>query len=278
MPLYVADYLAGTAHLSAAEHGAYMLLIMHYWSKGGLPEDEESIRRITRLTPRQWSQSRDVLRSFFCDQWRHKRIDEELGKAIEKSKVNSANAKRRHSERIKSAERSDTHARATSQSQSQEDSVADATVPPVAAAPVYADSRHELWGEGVPILVSLGVSDSQARKMIGTWLKTTRDDAQAVLGAIQRARDNRVHNPIPWITKGLTGSANGTATHGFRTNPNSQQSGSAPVLAGVAAATERRARERSAAGQSRPLPDDSDPPGGDDSDLFRAGVGATAPR
>lgn len=108
MPLYVADYLADTAHLSAAEHGAYLLLIMHYWTKGKLPDDEEAIRRVTRLTTRQWSQSRDVLRSLFGDQWRHKRIDEELSKAIEKSKVNSANAKRSHDVRTANAERTDT--------------------------------------------------------------------------------------------------------------------------------------------------------------------------
>lgn len=108
MPLYVADYLADTAHLSAAEHGAYLLLIMHYWTKGKLPDDEDAIRRITRLTARQWSQSRDVLRSLFGDQWRHKRIDDELGKAIEKSKVNSANAKRSHDVRTANAERTHT--------------------------------------------------------------------------------------------------------------------------------------------------------------------------
>jgi uncharacterized protein YdaU (DUF1376 family) len=108
MPLYVADYLADTAHLSAAEHGAYLLLIMHYWTKGKLPDDEESMRRITRLTSRQWSQSHDVLRSLFGDKWSHKRIDKELGKAIEKSSINSANAKRRHFDRSSNAERSDT--------------------------------------------------------------------------------------------------------------------------------------------------------------------------
>jgi uncharacterized protein YdaU (DUF1376 family) len=65
MPLYVADYQADTAHLSTTEHGAYLLLIMFYWTKGKLPDDEEAIRRVTRLTPRQWSHSRDVLRSLF---------------------------------------------------------------------------------------------------------------------------------------------------------------------------------------------------------------------
>ncbi|MCK1445408.1 hypothetical protein IVB43_23775 [Bradyrhizobium sp. 48] len=152
------------------------------------------------------------------------------------------------------------------------------SAPPPAIAPVYTDSRHELWGEGVPILVSMGVAEKQSRTMIGTWLKATKDDAQAVLGAIQRARDNRIHNPIPWITKGLTGPANGTAANGFRTNSASQQSGSASVLAGVAAATERRARERSAAGQQRPVSDNADPPARDDADLFRANGSAAAHR
>lgn len=150
--------------------------------------------------------------------------------------------------------------------------------PPSAGSPVYTDSRHELWGEGVPILISMGVSNTQSRQMIGTWLKTMHDDAQAVLGAIQRARDNRIHNPIPWITKGLAGTANGTAANGLRTHPASQQSSSAPVFAGVAAATERRARERSAAGQQRPVPNDADPAPRDDADLFRADGGAAAHR
>jgi uncharacterized protein YdaU (DUF1376 family) len=123
MPLYVADYLADTAHLSAAEHGAYLLLIMHYWTKGKLPADEDAIRRITRLSNHQWTKSRDVLASLFLDGWRHKRIDEELAKSLEKSKVNSANAKRSHDVRTANAER--THTQPQSHTH-KEDNIAEA--------------------------------------------------------------------------------------------------------------------------------------------------------
>ena len=52
----------------------------------------------------------------------------------------------------------------------------DGSTAPV-GVPVYTDARHELWGEGVKILVSLGVPERQTRSMIGSWLKQTRDDA-----------------------------------------------------------------------------------------------------
>lgn len=55
------------------------------------------------------------------------------------------------------------------------------------------------------------------------------------------------------------------------TNPNSRKSGSTAVLAGVAAATERRARERIAAGQQRLLPAAINPAAVDDPDFFGAG-------
>jgi hypothetical protein len=67
----------------------------------------------------------------------------------------------------------------------------------------YTDSRHELWGEGRPILVSLGVKPTLAGQMIGQWVKQADNDCQTVLGAIQRARDERVIDPIPWITRAL---------------------------------------------------------------------------
>ena len=81
MPLHIADYLADTGHLTATEHGAYLLLIMHYWQNDGLPENERIIARIAKLTPEQWEESRDMLAMLFGPGWTHKRIDAELSKA-----------------------------------------------------------------------------------------------------------------------------------------------------------------------------------------------------
>ncbi|MDX0249774.1 DUF1376 domain-containing protein [Sinorhizobium meliloti] len=83
MPLHIGDYLSDTGHLTATEHGAYLLLIMHYWQNGSLPENERLISRIARLTPEQWEESRDVLAMLFGTGWTHKRIDAELAKADE---------------------------------------------------------------------------------------------------------------------------------------------------------------------------------------------------
>jgi len=63
--------------------------------------------------------------------------------------------------------------------------------------------RQRLWSEGVPILVSLGVSEKQSRSCIGLWLKDCGEDDLRVLGAIQRARDDAVIEPIAWITSGF---------------------------------------------------------------------------
>lgn len=115
MPMYWGDYLADTAHFTNAEHGAYMLLIAFYWTNGKLPEDEEAIRRVAKASAHQWKKMRPVLVEKFSPEWKHKRIDTELAKSLEKSRTNSANAKRRHSERTADAQRSDTQSQPQSQ-------------------------------------------------------------------------------------------------------------------------------------------------------------------
>jgi uncharacterized protein YdaU (DUF1376 family) len=81
----------------------YLLLIMHYWSKGRPPANDEVARRVTRMTNYQWAKSSSILKSLFLDNWCHERLDAELAQVAEKSKINSANARRSHLARKRSA-------------------------------------------------------------------------------------------------------------------------------------------------------------------------------
>lgn len=81
MPLWVGDYLADTQHLSTQEHGIYMLLIMHYWRNGPLPDDKRKVLRISGVS--RYTNCLPILEEFFTlseGRWRHKRIDLELQK------------------------------------------------------------------------------------------------------------------------------------------------------------------------------------------------------
>lgn len=82
MPLYVGDYLGDTGHLTTAQHGAYLLLMMHYWRKGELPDDDRQLSKITKLPLKTWCDYRVVLQDFFHSGWKHKRIDAELERML----------------------------------------------------------------------------------------------------------------------------------------------------------------------------------------------------
>lgn len=88
MPIYWGDYLADTGHLNAEQHGAYLLLIAHYWQTGKpLPDDKQLLMQICKVfSAENFEKIWSVLRNFFRFSeadggvWRHKRIDDELKK------------------------------------------------------------------------------------------------------------------------------------------------------------------------------------------------------
>lgn len=97
MPLYIGDYLAGTSRLTTELHGAYLLLIMDYWMNGPLPDDDDLLASITKMTPDAWSIARAKLEKYFsiaggC--WKQKRIEEELAAATEKKRKAREKAKK----------------------------------------------------------------------------------------------------------------------------------------------------------------------------------------
>lgn len=85
MPLYIGDYLADTTHLTADQHGAYMLLLMAAWKSGGkLPNDDEQLQAITKLSDERWKKSKSILFAFFLLEdcfLIHRRLLSELEKA-----------------------------------------------------------------------------------------------------------------------------------------------------------------------------------------------------
>lgn len=96
MPLDVADYRADTTHLGALEHGIYLLLIMHYWQMGSLPDDDKQLARIACATPTEWRGARPVIEKFFLPGWKHKRVEYELEKARKISGKRSLAAEEKH--------------------------------------------------------------------------------------------------------------------------------------------------------------------------------------
>lgn len=103
MPLFVADYLGDTSHLTTLEHGAYMLLIMTYWQRGkALSADSQRLGNIARMSSEEWDKIESTLAELFVidgDLWTHPRIEKELAKARDKSAKARSSAERRHGER-----------------------------------------------------------------------------------------------------------------------------------------------------------------------------------
>src|ERR1700704_903656 len=80
MPLYVGDYLRDTRDLNTLQHGAYLLLIMHYWQHDALPSDDARLAAIAGVSVAQWRRIREPVQAKFSEGWRHKRIEAELAK------------------------------------------------------------------------------------------------------------------------------------------------------------------------------------------------------
>ena len=113
MQLYVSDYLADTAHLTAQQHGAYLLLLMNYWQKGKpLDNTNERLQYVARMTSEEWEANKEILAEFFWvdgDVWSHTRIDNDLEKVREKSEKASKAGQRSFSVRSTGVEHSFNH-------------------------------------------------------------------------------------------------------------------------------------------------------------------------
>lgn len=85
MPFYVSDYLADTTHLSTAEHGAYMLILLNLWqTRRPIKDSDEAFQRVSKATPEAWAKMRDVILELLtktADGWIQKRLWVEIERA-----------------------------------------------------------------------------------------------------------------------------------------------------------------------------------------------------
>lgn len=86
MPLYWGDYSRDTGNLNALMHGAYLMLLRHYWCTGlPLPDDDDELWRTARCDSlKEWQGIRPKIAKLFQigdGLWRHKRVEKELAKS-----------------------------------------------------------------------------------------------------------------------------------------------------------------------------------------------------
>lgn len=214
MPFYVGDYLRDTAHLTPAEHGAYVLLLLQGWIGGAkLPPDERRLRTIAKMDIKEWNRSKDTLLAYFQRDGDHlvqKRQVEEYGKAQrmthQKSVAGTASGEARRRQRqmngertaVHTAEQRDTQRLAVpspSQRKKEDSELKDSSAP--------KGARDLLWEQGPGIVTRLtGLPDNRARGLLGKLAKVAEDDCQRVLEALNEATRTRpVGEVTAWLLK-----------------------------------------------------------------------------
>ena len=68
MQLYTTDYKKHTVHLDATQHGAYLLLLMHYWEHGGaIDNTDERLRFVCKFSKKKLGKTKSYSRRVFHD-------------------------------------------------------------------------------------------------------------------------------------------------------------------------------------------------------------------
>lgn len=86
-PFYVGDYLADTQMFTTEQHGAYILLLAHYWSnQGPITSNPTELQNIMGLSKYNFSKNSPLILKKFTlqnEKYLHKRMDREIAKAVD---------------------------------------------------------------------------------------------------------------------------------------------------------------------------------------------------
>jgi uncharacterized protein YdaU (DUF1376 family) len=199
MPLYIADYLADTAHLNAAQSGAYLHLIMHYWTSGKLPDDDRALARIARMTATEWKRDRAIIQAFFRDGWKHKRIEAERQRVDEVSETYASRA--RHAANKRWSKDANGNASSIPQALLQHaEPQPHSSVPKGTGATAPPDPKKELFDRGRQVL------GRESGGLISKLLRACgpEDDPKSIAKARARIEDASTKaNPAEWLGRVL---------------------------------------------------------------------------
>lgn len=207
MPLYVADYLADTMHLTTAEHGAYLLLILHYWKSGPLVDDDSRLSTITRMGDA-WSNASSTIKAFFEQRdgmLYHKRIDREKVAA-------TSNKDRNHARAIAAAAKrwgKDASSNAPSNDQailgdcpSPSPSINTSEAKASGGKPPKSPEPAEIiFSYGLSILTNAGTPEKQARSFLGGLRKAHEDDE--IVKKLRECLIAKPLQPLEWLAAAL---------------------------------------------------------------------------
>ena len=211
MPFYVGDYVRDTLHLSTEEHGAYLLLILHYWSTGEpLPDDPRRLAIIAKMGTKKWNGMGKTIRGFFRQKngfLYHPRIEGEIKKARKISEKRASAGRKGGEKRQANAKQLPT----PSQSPKKEpEAKASEGVPPdenliVRPAHVTPDLKGTVFGECLSALAAwLDKPPDGLRPLLGRWC---RDHGEArviaAFGAVDLRADGVPDDPVSWIENWL---------------------------------------------------------------------------
>ena len=212
-PFHIGDYVSATRHLSWEEDAAFRrLLDTYYTTEKPIPLDHRSACRLVMAqTDSQREAVRVVLEEFFTrteDGWVNKRADSEIAAMREKRQKQREKANKRWD--VQRAERGNATAQQgdAAASKVRADAMPPTPTPTPTPTPILSEPigsgagappspADVIFALGVPLLTAAGVTDRNARSMLGVQRKQHGD--AAVVDALQRCAVEKPIQPVPWL-------------------------------------------------------------------------------
>ncbi|NLZ11646.1 MAG: YdaU family protein [Alcaligenaceae bacterium] len=223
-PHHIGDFNSATRHLTRIERSVYRDLIdLYYDTEAELTLDFNGLcRLIIARSDEERTAVEQVLNEFFTKTehgWFHARCDEEIQKYRTNIEAKSAAGKASAARRAQKTTRKGSGSTASAEHQNYDESTSVEQVlnkrstdeqltknqeprtnysdTDVSGAQAPVEPVEVIFGRGVPLLTASGVSEKNARSMLGMLRKTHGDEN--VIAALQACVDSNAMEPVAYL-------------------------------------------------------------------------------